>query len=779
MNTVVLGKMRCGGFTGRLQADWRKAALQKSGWLKAVRAVSGRFGSAGLWLAGAVLLAGCIDQAWNNPHPESEASANILYSSFSERPKFLDPARSYSADESRFIDQIYEPPLAYDYLKRPYELIPNTLTAMPDIHYSDVDGNEVDADSENIAFSTYHFQLQPGIRYQPHPAFALNENGESRYLFASAAESEQYRSLDDFTEQGSRELVAEDYVYQVKRLADPKLLSPVRALLSDYIVGMTEFSQMASDTRKALEEKAGKQAWLDLRQLSMAGVEAQSRYDFTIRLKGKYPQFKYWLAFHFFAPIPWEVDRFYHQPGLADHNIVLNWHPVGSGPFMMTRNNPNEVIILEKNPNYRADYYPAEGSSEDVAAGLLDDAGKQLPLLDKVVYRLEKEAIPLWTKFMQGYYDRSGIASDSFDQAIRVSSDGIGLSPEMTEKGVTLEKEVVLGSYYLAFNMLDPVVGDNGDAKSRERARKLRQAIAIAYDQQEMISIFANGRGEVAMSPIPPGIFGYQSGEEGINPYVFDWVDGKPQRKSLEEAKRLLAEAGYPGGRHAKTGEPLVLNLDTPTGGSGGSAMQNWMIKQFKKLNIQLNIRGTDYNRFKEKMQTGNAQLFQWGWLADYPDAENFLFLQYGNNGQVISGGSGVNSTNYNNAEYNRLFDQMQLMEDSPQRMEIIRRMIAILQRDAVWASGWHPHSYVLNNHWVRNVKAHGISKSVVKYFAVDTEQRRQAQAAWNAPVLWPIFVVVGILLVALLPGYRGFRRRQQRRIQTALTNTTPAEKEG
>jgi len=105
--------------------------------------------------------------------------------------------------------------------------------------------------------------------------------------------------------------------------------------------------------------------------------------------------------------------------------------------------------------------------------------------------------------------------------------------------------------------------------------------------------------------------------------------------------------------------------------------------------------------------------------------------------------------------------------------------MIAILQRDAVWASGWHPHSYVLNNHWVRNVKAHGISKSVVKYFAVDTEQRSQAQAAWNAPVLWPIFVVVGILLVALLPGYRGFRRRQQRRIQTALTNTTPAEKEG
>lgn len=77
------------------------------------------------------LLAGCSEETWNNPHLADEFGKNIIYSSFSERPKHLDPARSYSADEGRFIDQIYDAPLQYHYLKRPYELEPNTLTHMP------------------------------------------------------------------------------------------------------------------------------------------------------------------------------------------------------------------------------------------------------------------------------------------------------------------------------------------------------------------------------------------------------------------------------------------------------------------------------------------------------------------------------------------------------------------------------------------------------------------------------------------------------------------------
>lgn len=718
-----------------------------------------------VWLFGVSLLTGCSDTVLNNPHAQSEVGQKVIYSSFDERPKYLDPVRSYSSDESRFIDQIYEPPLSYHYLKRPYELIPNTLTAMPEIRYLNKQGEQVAADDRSLAYSEYHFELQPGILYQPHPAFALNEDGQPLYQWLHEQDMPTVRELRDFEHTGTRELTAADYVYQLHRLGDPHFLSPIRGLMSDYIVGMQAFGEEALQARRSFEAQHGKDSWFDLRTLTLEGVKQHSRYEFSIRLKGKYPQFKYWLAFHFFAPMPYEAERFYHLPGMKQRNLVLNWYPVGTGPFMMTRNNPNKEIVLERNPNYRGSYYPSEGEPNDLAAGLLEDAGKRLPFLDKAVYRLEKESIPLWTKFMQGYYDRSGIGSNSFDQAIRVGSDGINLSDDMLERGVRLEKDVVLGTYYLAVNMLDPVLGDTGTAAERARKRKLRQAIAIAYDQHEMISIFANGRGEVAMGPIPPGIFGYQTGREGVNPHVFNWDGSQPVKKSLADAKRLLAQAGYPDGRHARTGKPLVLNLDTTSGGS--SAIQSWMVKQFRSLGIQLNIRSTDYNRFKEKMDKGNAQLFQWGWLADYPDAENFLFLLYGPNGQVASGGTGVNSANYKNAEYDRLFAKMQLMEDSPERMAIIRRMLAIVQYDAPWLSMWHPHSYVLNNAWVRNTKAHGIDKAVLKYFDVDVEQRAVLQRQWNQPVVWPLLAGMAVLLLIAVPSWRAYRRRQHQRIHT------------
>lgn len=711
-----------------------------------------------LLMAAVLLLTGC-DTAWNAPHPIADADKKIIYSSFAERPKHLDPARSYSTDESRFIDQVYESPLAYHYLKRPYELIPNTLTEMPRIVFTDKDGNEVDENSDKQAYSTYYFSIKPGIKYQPHPAFATNEQGEPFYQFESSKEASAYNDIADFEEVGTKELVAEDYLYEVRRLADPKIISPIRGLLSEYIDGMTEFSQAVVAARSELEAEQGTDAWLDLRELEFIGLEELGRYEYSIRLKGKYPQFKYWLAFHFFAPLPVVVDQFYHQPGLSDRNISLNWYPVGTGPFMLTKNDPNQVMILEKNPNFRDDFYPFSGEEGDQEAGLLVDAGKRLPLLDKAVYRLEKEAIPLWTKFMQGYYDRSGIASDSFDQAVRVGGEGITLSDEMVERGVRLEKDIVLGTYYLGFNMLDSVVGNTGTAKEKERKRKLRQAIAIAFDQQEMISIFMNGRGVVGQSPLPAGLFGHENGAAGINKHVFDWENGRAKRKQLDEAKKLLKEAGYPNGRDAKTGKPLVLNFDTTSGGS--SAIQSWMVKQFKKLNIQLNIRSTDYNRFKEKMGNGNSQLFQWGWIADYPDAENFTFLLYGPNGIVSTGGSGVNSANYDNAEYNRLFRKMQLMEDSLERFEIIQRMVKIFQYDAPWAAMWHPYSYILNNQWVSNTKPHGISPAVLKYYNIDPEVRKEKQQQWNRPVLWPFVVLILLFLVFIVPGVWAWRRHQ------------------
>ena len=112
-------------------------------------------------------------------------------------------------------------------------------------------------------------------------------------------------------------------------------------------------------------------------------------------------------------------------------------------------------------------------------------------------------------------------------------------------------------------------------------------------------------------------------------------MDGQPRRKSIAEARRLLAEAGWPNGRDARTGEPLVINLDTTATGVGAKARIDWLNKQFARIDTQLVVRSTDYNRFQEKVRKGAVQLFYFGWNADYPDPENFLFLLYGKQGKV------------------------------------------------------------------------------------------------------------------------------------------------
>lgn len=699
------------------------------------------------------LLTACDNGEWNNPHAEVGHNEKVMYLTFTSPPKNLDPVRSYNKDEATLIDQIYEPPLQYDYLQRPYVLKPLTLTQLPTVEYLDESGHGLPADHATPTYSRYTFEIKRGINFQPHAAFALNAQGKPRYNFANLKDAAGYRRIEDFEHTGTKELVAKDYIYQIKRMADPKLQLPIWDIVSEYVVGLETLRQQIVEKR---EEQSGE--WVDLRTLPLAGVREINSHSFSVTLQGRYPQFKYWLAFHFFAPVPAEVDRFYHLPGQQDKNISLAFHPVGTGAFMMIKHDASSEIVLAKNPNFHEEYYPSEGGAGDAESGLLDAAGQSLPFLDRVIFRLEKEAIPVWTKFLQGYYDRSGVSSDSFDQAVNVGVDGISLSDEMRAKGIELSVNIEPAIYYVGFNMLDPVVGGYTD-----RQRKLRTAIAVAYDEFEQISIFRNGSGEVAMGPIPPEITGYSAGEAGINRQVFDW-DGAAQKKPIDYAKQLLREAGYPDGRDEVTGSPLVLNFDTTQTG-GGSARQSWLIKQFAKLGIQLNIRATDYNRFQDKMESGHAQIFFWGWFADYPDPENFLFLLYGPNSRVGSGGSGVNSSNYNNPEYNKLFNKMKVMPDSPQRLEIIRQMVAIYHRDVPWASGFHPSSFVLSNAWTKNYKAHGMSQVTLKYQSIDIDLRAQKRREWNRPVLWPLWLCAGVVLVTGVPGYRAYRRRQLKRI--------------
>ncbi|MBI5861194.1 MAG: ABC transporter substrate-binding protein [Rhodocyclales bacterium] len=711
-----------------------------------------------LTLAALGLILGGCGNVLNDPYPAAEHGKNILYSAFTDRPKHLDPVQSYSENEITFTAQIYEPPLQYNYLKRPYTLEPATVVAVPQPVYLDAQRHVLppDAPAAKIAFTDYIVTLKPGIRYQPHPAFARTAAGDYVYHSLSAEQLAGINTLADFGQQDSRELLAEDYVYGLKRLAHPHLHSPILGLMSEYIVGLGEFS--AALKKSALVTR--REDWLDLRQHALEGAQVIDRYRYRIRIKGKYPQFLYWLAMPFFAPMPWEADRFHSQPGMAAKNLTLDWYPIGTGPYMLSENDPNARMVLQRNPNFRGEPYPCEGEPEDARAGLLKDCGQRMPFIDTAIFTREKEQIPYWNKFLQGYYDASGIASDSFDQAIQLSAGGeASLTEAMRAQDISLSTSVAISTFYMGFNWLDPLVGGSNPATA-ERARKLRQAIALAIDQEEYISIFQNGRGVAAQGPIPPGIFGYREGEMGINPAMYDWVDGRAQRKPVAEARRLLAEAGWPNGRDAQTGEPLIINLDTTATGVGSKSRMDWLAKQLAKIDVQLVVRNTDYNRFQEKIRKGAAQLFYFGWNADYPDPENFLFLFYSKQAAVKHDGS--NAANYSNPEYDHLFEQMQTMENSPQRQELIDRMVALLRHDAPWVWGFHPKDYSLQHAWLSNSKPSKVGHNTLKYQRVDARLRAARQAEWNAPVWWPaiLMLVLGIALV--WPAWRGYRRREK-----------------
>jgi len=711
-----------------------------------------------LWVLLLPVLAGCGGSPWNNPYPATDAGRNILYSSFAERPKHLDPVQSYSSNEITFTAQIYEPPLQYHYLKRPYTLIPGVAEEVPQPRYFDARGTQLPADAavRDTAYTVYEIRIKRGVKYQPHPAFARKAGGEFSYHDLSARDLAGKNVLADFREQGTRELKAQDFEYQIKRLAHPRLHSPILGLMADYIVGLREYAERLKQVNDELVKNGSDDAWIDLTAYPLSGVEVVDDYTYRIRLKGRYPQFLYWLAMPFFAPVPLEADRFFGQPGMAKKNLTLDWYPVGTGPYMLTENDPNRVMVLERNPNFHGETYPGEGEPEDAAAGLLADAGKALPFVDKVVFTLEKEGIPRWNKFLQGYYDASGIGSDTFDQAVRFGAGGEAtVTDSMRKQGIRLSTTVAVATYYMGFNMLDPVVGG-----SSERARKLRQAISIAVDYEEYISIFQNGRGIPAQGPLPPGIFGFRDGRDGINPAVYTWDGRQPKRKPIEAARKLLAEAGYPDGIDSKAGTPLLLYFDVTARGVEAKSTLDWYQNQFAKINVQLQVRPTDYNRFQDKIRKGNAQIYEWGWHADYPDPENFLFLLHGAQSKVRT--QGENASNYANPDYDRWFEQMKNMPNSAERQQIIDRMLEILRRDAPWLWGFHPKDYALYHAWYGNLKPNKIAYNTMKYHRIDSAQREQRRREWNRPLWWPIALGVLVLIAFALPAVFAWRRHER-----------------
>jgi ABC-type transport system substrate-binding protein len=669
----------------------------------------------GLRLAALALGAAALAACTNNPYPDEDADKKVFYTYFREAPKTLDPAVAYSVTDHQITGPVYETLLEYHFLKRPYQLIPGIATRLPESRRLPDGG------------VAYRFELRDDLLFQDDPCFALGGEGVR-----------------------TRPVRAADVAFELMRIADPAVASPVVTTFWK-IRGMKEFGVRLEQRREAESDFAALR--ID-RQYEAAGpvpgLRVLSDTQFEILLGEPYPQILFWFAMEFTTPVPWEAVAYYDG---EDGRDLFAEHPVGAGPYRLVLYQKRSRIVLEQNPNWYgirhpearapAATYPAEGEAGDVERGLLDPeyVGKPLPFIERIELRVDKEPIPTFGKFLQGYYDASGIIEESFD---RVIHEG-GLSPDMRQRGMRLEKAVDPDVFYLGFNMLDPVVG----AAAGERGRKLRQAMSLVIDTEEYKRIFMNDRGIAAQSPIPPGIFGYDP--DYRNPY---------RQVDVVRAKRLLAEAGYPGGVDPETGRPLKLTFDTADTSARGRLGYQFFVDAWAKLGLSVEIAATNYNQFREKVRKGSYQLFMWGWVADYPDPENFLFLLWSKMGQTASGGP--NTANFSDPRYDELFLQMRRRPNDARRLELIREMRALLEHERPWIEFFHRESYTLYQPWVRNVKPLGMSFFTLKYRDIEPQQRTLLREQWNRPVLWPAYALGVLALAVVVPGIVTFFRERQ-----------------
>ena len=731
---------------------------------------------AGLWLSG------CN----NSPYAAGAERSNTLFYSFDERsPRYLDPVASYSNPEAPYVLAIYEPPYGYHYLKRPYRLIPKSATEVVKPRYLDKDGKSLpdDAAPEVIAESVYDVPVRRGVKYQPHPAFALDEKGRPRYLALAPGQLGNKRSPWEFEHQGTREMIADDFVYALKRHATTRIETPVFGVFSQYVIGLEAYAERikAEDAKllAGLPDDLRDKPFLDFRQWPLAGATVVDRYTFRIRIKGKYPQWSYWMALHFVAPVPWEADAFYAQPGMSEAGLSLNQWPVGTGPYMMTEFVRDRLHVMKRNPNFRGEPYPCEGMPEDKAEGLLADCGKMMPFIDTLHIAIEKEQVPRKEKFRQGFLDVPEIERSEWGVQFRADADDSDdVKRRFEERGFKFPMMTDISNWYLGFNMLDPVVGKGDTPEQQQRNRKLRQAIAIAIDWEEGYGrIFKHKGGVAAHGPVPPGLFGSREGQGSFhNPVTHVWVGdektGKAVRRPIEDAKKLLVEAGYPDGRDVRTGKPLVLNYDFQRAITPEFKSENdWMAKQFAKLGLQLEIRATDFNQYQDKTLSGKHQIFWGGWLADYPDAENFLYLLYGPTSRSIS--KGDNYSNFQNPEFDKRYKELQSLEEGPRKQALIDQMVEIVQQDSPWCMGYFPWGGLAFQQWVSNGKPSVLVRDMAKYYRVDPELRAAKQAEWNRPVYWPLVLAL-LGVVALVWGAR--RSFRQREAATARTELNPGQ---
>ena len=557
----------------------------------------------------------------------------VMYTTAGGQVKTLDPALAADLASRNLVASVYDTLLQYNYLDRPYRLEPSMLAKMP---------------KPNVEMTSYTFKLRDDLFFHDDPCF----KGQNK---------------------NSRQITAHDVLYSFLRIADIRLHSPVFWIFRGRIKGIDEFRQLTAKL-KSDDNSVYKR--------SIAGFEIIDKFNFKIHLNQPDPRFLYSLAIPYAAIVSQRAVEFY---GEAFAN-----QPVGSGPFKLTRWIRDYRIELERNPEYRQEFFTAALNPTDRT--------RTLPLLDKIICNQVKQPFSAWLLFLQGQLDLSTIDKENIDSVI---GGGGTLVSALLKRGIKLWQVPEFEVRYIGFNFTDPILGRN---------LHLRRAISLVHDLDARMKHF-NGQIIPANGPIPPGVAGFD--EQFQNPW---------NQHNIEKARAEMVLAGYPDGIDPSTGKALVLTFDQPGSSSANRQLGEIMARDLNKIGIELRSELNNRPRFYQKLQQGHMQLFRLSWIGDYPDAENFLQLFYSKN----AGGS--NRVCYRDPVFDGLFEEIIGMADSQERTTKYREMAHYLTQQCPWIFESHPISFQLTHEWLENFVPHDFAFAQWKYWNIDLEKRKQSR---------------------------------------------------
>ena len=571
---------------------------------------------------------------------QAATTPKVLRLALAGRENNFDPAQVSDVVSAALMGSLFDPLLTYDHLARPAKLKPNTAVALPEV---------------NEDHTRFVLRIKPGIYFTDHPVF----KGQKR------------------------ELVAEDYVYSIKRYYDPATRSPTLFHYENAgLLGLPALRKKAIDEKKPFDYDT-----------PVEGIRALDRYTLELRTARPAPRLPLVLAN---AAVSGALAR----EVVEIDPKTIGERPVGTGMFRLAEWKRGARIVLAKNPMHQHSVYEAEPNAGDAAGQALAAKfkGRQLPQLDRVEITFVEEAQPRWLSFLNHQIDMVQLPNEF----VTLAAPNGTVAPHLAKQGIALHREVATSTFYTYFNMDHPVTGGYTPEKVA-----LRRALALSYDAQREIDLVRRGQGLPPQSILPPGLPGYDA-----------QLKSEMSTHSIARAKALLDLYGYvdkngDGWRDMPDGKPLVIEHHAETTQLSRELQGLWQ-KAFSAVGVRSEFRTAQWQENIKASRAGKLMMWNTGWVAALPDASYFIDVMYGPNKGMS------NHSRMNLPALNALHEQQRALPDSPERFALVQQALKLGLAYMPMKATAHPINSWLTHAGVEGYVPHPFIRDYWRFMAVE-----------------------------------------------------------